>query len=161
MKDLTPQAVEVVRREVVRDGPEDPRVCPGPSQTRWDSDLLRTVSRHRLTVLARSPDICVFYDSAGGFLGFRDEAARGTHHPVPTSPEGFLGYVRGQLDLGEQARAGRCQSVRLDYAGWCCEGVIFLKDPSAPQDVLTVWINSLNGQIIQCLYRNGPGRPVA
>jgi len=160
MSDLSQQAVNEIQRHVAQHGPKDPHVCPGPQETRWDSDLLRTLSRHRLSVLGQAADICVFFDQDGGFLGFRDDAILGAEYPVQITPEAFLAWVGGQLDLPPEARLGRCESVRLPHVGWCYEGVVMLKDLPAPQDILTVWLNSQTGQVIQCLYRNGPGAPI-
>jgi hypothetical protein len=131
--------------------PADRRIVHCEADEQWSAELLRRVSEHNLTVLARSADLVVFFDADGREIGWRDEGRTGATGPRWIGRDVFLQIVMAELELPPDVRLGNLTPRELPPLGWTHEGVLFLKPAPSAADVLRVWVDPVGLRVIQCL----------
>lgn len=148
--DFRARAIEEVR-SATGGAAREPRFVHVESNAEWNPSLLRQLSSHRLTVLARAADIVVFFDDAGEFTGWRDDGRLGAPSHQPVDRDAFLKAVIAELELPAESTLGRVRCIELPPVGWTHEGIVFRASPPGPRDVMTVWTDPKSGRVIQCL----------
>lgn len=156
-QELAERAIEVVR-DAVGDVPREPRFVITDTVREWNERLLVEVSDHVLHVLARGPDIVVFFNEQGEEIGWRDDGRTGTAMPGWLDRETVRQFVVQELELPPTSRLGTLKVSELPPLGWTLEGVLFTADVPTPADVLRFWFDTDHKRVIQCI--RGPWPPV-
>jgi hypothetical protein len=145
------QAIEHFQNLVERDGPEAPRIVHCEATSTWFSDLLRTLSEHRIHVLGKGRDIIIYFNQEEEVIGWRDDGRQGTERQWVVDRNAFLVAVKGELDLPEATRLGQIVPRKLTPLGWTHQAVLFLAPVPKKYQVLRVWADPKTLKIIQCL----------
>jgi hypothetical protein len=153
--ELTTLALEHIRRRLGDAGPPDARLVHCEARRRWDADLLRTTSQHKLHVLARAADIIVYFDRPGRVTGWRDDGRTGAAMPAMIDRDALLTALTDELGLTGAPRLGRVEPKQLPPLGWTHQAVLLLAPTPTPAQTLTAWLDPNTLKVIQTLRQAG------